>query len=183
MSRLLFFIVIVGLFVGGFVGKICYDKVQQTRDCDKKLVQITITEAVTNPISLDMYFAIQKWAAHYDIPLRYAYGIAAVETGYQGPFSWNYDHRQTSCVGALGPMQIMPTTATYINKSHVSNEVLKNNIDYNVQTSMRLLRHLYDLRHSWLLVFGEYNTGRPMINDYAIKVANYQPNWNYTTPK
>ena len=44
---------------------------------------------------------------------RYAYGIAYAETRYKGPFHWNYNPAQTSCVGAEGPMQIMLSTAIF----------------------------------------------------------------------
>ena len=131
-----------------------------------------------DPPCLQMYEAIEKYAEMYDIPKRYAYGIASVETSYKGPFHWTYNQAQTSCVGALGPMQIMPGTAQMMwpNKD-ISRSRLKNDIGYNVHTSMKLLRTLYDKYQNWKVVFGCYNTGRPMINDYAIKVFNHQPNF------
>jgi soluble lytic murein transglycosylase-like protein len=59
----------------------------------------------------------------------------------------------------------------------VSKEKLRTDIKYNVYTSMKLLRKLYDLRGNWKLVFGEYNTGRPCVNGYAERVYNYKINW------
>ena len=128
------------------------------------------------PPCLRMYEAIEKFAKMYGIPKRYAYGIASSETGYRGPFHWKYKQSQTSCVGALGPMQIMPGTADMMwpNKD-ISRTRLKNDIEFNVHTSMKLLRQLHDKYNDWKIVFGCYNTGRPLINDYAIAVYNHQP--------
>lgn len=130
-----------------------------------------------DPPCLQMYYYIEMYADSFDIPRRYAYGIARVETGYQGPFHWRYNPAQTSCVGAVGPMQVMVNTAKYINKEHVTRDQLRTDIRYNVRTSMKLLRRLFNLRHNWKLVFGEYNTGRPCVNGYAERVYAHQLNW------
>jgi len=128
--------------------------------------------------SLRMYDAIMKYSEMYNIPKRFAFGVAYIETRYEGPFHWAYNHKQTSCVGALGPMQIMPSTGKLMWKGKsFTNEELKNNIEFNVQTSMKLLRNLHDKYGDWKIVFGCYNTGRPMVNDYAIRVYNHQINW------
>jgi soluble lytic murein transglycosylase-like protein len=129
-------------------------------------------------VSLQMYDAIMKYSEIYDIPKRYAFGIAYAETRYEGPFHWKYNPKQTSCVGALGPMQIMPSTGRSMWKDKTfTNEYLKNDIDFNVHTSMKLLRKLHDQYGNWKLVFGCYNTGRPMINEYAENVYNHKINW------
>lgn len=136
--------------------------------------------AVIDPASppcLQVYNYIKAYADSFDIPLRYAYGIANTETSYGGPFHWTYDPAQTSSAGAVGPMQVMVATAHWINKDDVTKEELRTNIRYNVYTSMKLLRKLYDKNHDWKTSFGEYNTGRPCVNGYAHKVYNYQPNW------
>jgi soluble lytic murein transglycosylase-like protein len=131
----------------------------------------------TDPPCLQMYFYIEQYADSFNIPKKYAYGIANAETGYRGPFHWRYNHAQTSCAGAVGPMQVMVATAQWINKDGVSREKLKTDIKYNVFTSMKLLRKLYNLRKDWKVVFGEYNTGRPCINGYAHKVFNHKLKW------
>ena len=73
-----------------------------------------ITQA--SPPCLQMYNYIKAYADTFDIPLRYAFGIANTETSYKGPFHWKYNPAQTSCVGAVGPMQVMVSTARWINK-------------------------------------------------------------------
>jgi len=131
----------------------------------------------TDPPCLQMYFYIEKYAKEFRIPRSFAYGIAYYETRYKGPYHQKYNPAQISSAGALGPMQIMPATSRWINQENVSPQKLKTDISYNVRTSMKLLRHLYDKYGDWKIVFGAYNTGRPIINNYAKDVYNYNPNW------
>jgi len=128
------------------------------------------------PTPLKMFNAIEKYAAMYEIPLKYALGVAYAETRYSGPFHWKYNPQQTSCAGALGPMQIMPSTANSIWDKNIPRSQLISDIDLNVETSMKLLRKLYDRYKNWKIVFGCYNTGRPCVNDYAERVYNFKPN-------
>jgi len=128
------------------------------------------------PPCLQMHYCIEKYAEEYDVPKQYAYGIAKQETEYRGPFQWSYNQSRISPVGALGAMQIMPSTAKLMwPRRKVTREMLLNDIDFNVQTSMKIIRHLYNTYGSWKLAFGAYNTGRPMVNGYAINVFNHQP--------
>jgi soluble lytic murein transglycosylase-like protein len=135
----------------------------------------------SSPPCLKMYDAINKWATTYNIPLKYAFGIAFKETTYRGPFDWKYKHNQTSCVGAIGPMQIMPSTADFTWRTKISRDRLMNDIDFNVHTSMKLLRTLYNKYGDWKIAFGCYNTGYPKINQYAIDVYNHVPKWNMSS--
>jgi soluble lytic murein transglycosylase-like protein len=125
-----------------------------------------------------MYYLIEKYSEKYKVPRNYAYGIAYCETHYKEPFQWDYTHKQTSCVGAVGPMQIMYTTAQMMwPGKKFTKEFLKDNIEFNIETSMKLLHHLHNRYGDWKTVFGCYNTGRPMINQYALNVYNYKPNF------
>ncbi len=140
---------------------------------------ISITKHIesNDPACLQMFYYIGQYADTFGIPKKYAYGIANAETNYKGPFDWTYKHNLGSYAGALGPMQIMPSTAAFINKEKVSNIKLRNDIKYNVKTSMKLLKYLYNQYGDWKLVFGAYNTGHPCVNGYAIKVYNYSPDY------
>jgi soluble lytic murein transglycosylase-like protein len=136
----------------------------------------------TSPTSLKMYELIEKYSEEYEVPKHIAYNVAFLETRYQGPFHWNYVPSKTSPVGAVGPMQIMPSTAKFINKTSVPTNTLRTNIELNIRTSMKLLRHLHDRYGDWGVVCGCYNTGRPIINGYARFCEtniNYQKNWIY----
>lgn len=143
----------------------------------KSEVRIPADIDQTSPPCLQMYRYIKAYADTFDIPLRYAFGIASAETGYQGPFHWKYNPSQGSSAGALGPMQIMLETARRNNHDNVSRDQLRNDIKYNVKTSMKVLRKLHNKYNDWKTVFGCYNTGRPCVNGYAHKVYNYQPTW------
>ena len=61
----------------------------------------------------------------------------------------------------------MPATSDYINKVNYTKKRLTNDIELNVETSMKLLNRLYTLYKDWTIVCGCYNTGRPLVNDYA----------------
>lgn len=131
-----------------------------------------------SPSCLKMYESIIKYAELYDIPKKFAFGIAYAETRYNGPFDVKYKHTQKSFAGAIGPMQIMPATAKMVWKGKkISKKELMNNIDLNVHTSMKLLRILHDKYKDWKIVFGCYNTGRPLVNKYAMRVYNHKPSW------
>ncbi len=135
---------------------------------------------VVTPTPMFMYENIERYSDKYRIPKYIAYNISFLETRYQGPFHWKYNPNQTSSAGALGPMQIMPGTAKMVQKYIVPNDKLKTDIKLNVEISMKLLRKLYDKYHNWAVVCGCYNTGKPMINDYArycINNLNYQSKW------
>jgi soluble lytic murein transglycosylase-like protein len=127
------------------------------------------------PTAVKMFNSIQKYSEEYDIPIRYALGIAYAETRYKGPFHWSYNPSQRSSAGALGPMQIMPATANGIWGRSISRDDLISDIDLNVETSMMVLRNLYNRYKNWKIVFGCYNTGRPCVNGYAEKVYNFNP--------
>jgi len=127
------------------------------------------------PTAVKMFNSIEVYSKKYDIPLKYALGVAYSETRYRGPFHWTYDPQQKSSAGALGPMQIMPGTANYVWGREIPKAQLISDIDLNVETSMKVLRRLHDKYGNWKIVFGCYNTGRPCINDYAEKVYNFNP--------
>ena len=149
-------------------------------------IQMRITELRMSdgdpsvPKSITMYELLDTYSTFYDIPKYIAYNIAYKETRYKGPFHWSYTPEQTSFAGAVGPMQVMPATANYINGENVSREELKTNLSLNIETSMKLLRRLYDKYGSWKIVCGCYNTGRPIVNEYAIYCSsnkNYKNRW------
>lgn len=130
-----------------------------------------------DPPCLQMYHFITKHAKKYNIPLDYAFGLAYQETRYQGIFHWKYNHKQISSTNALGPMQIIPSTADGIWKRKVDRDSLKNNIELNVETSMKFLRLLKDRYKEWPKVFGYYNTGQILVNQYALNIINKNYKW------
>lgn len=126
---------------------------------------------------IQLYFAIKKYAAVYRIPEEYGFSVAYAETGYKGPLHFEYNPAQTSSAGALGPMQIMPATAAHINNHKPDKKQILHDIDYNVKTSFKLIRKLKDKYKDWDVVFGYYNTGYPIVNEYALKVSKKTYVW------
>jgi soluble lytic murein transglycosylase-like protein len=132
------------------------------------------------PTPLKVYELIDHYSTVYNIPKHIAFNVAYLETKYKGPFDWNYKHNLSSSAGAVGPMQVMPATANYINNKKIPRETLKNNVEVNIKTSMKLLNKLHKMYPNWKLVCGAYNTGRPMVNSYAnfcVNNTDYQKNW------
>jgi soluble lytic murein transglycosylase-like protein len=118
--------------------------------------------------------AIENHAKTLHIPKNILYGVAFYESRYQGEHHTSYNHAVVGG-GAYGPMQILLSTARSINKDQVTVHKLTNDLEYNVATSAKLLHKLYKIYGDWKKVLGAYNTGRPIVNGYAIKVYNYKP--------
>lgn len=136
-------------------------------------VESNIVSYYHTPDCVKLFSSIEKHAENYKVPLRYALGIAYKETRYNGPSDWEYDPKRESSSGALGPMQIMPSSANSIWEKKISKEKLRCDLDFNVETSMKILKHLYDKYQNWKIVFGAYNTGKPIVNKYAEIVYNF----------
>jgi hypothetical protein len=60
--------------------------------------------STTDPSCLQLYYYIEQYADSFNIPKSYAYGIAHAETGYNGPFDWNYEHKRPN----LLPKRVTP---------------------------------------------------------------------------
>jgi hypothetical protein len=168
-SRLILFFIIFGIISIPIRHQIVSEEIID----EKSYVDTTHFLLPSSPACLKMFTSIEKNAIKYRVPIRYALGIAYAETRYQGPFHWNYDPIQRSGAGALGPMQIIPSTADMMWNKKISREKLLSDIDFNVETSMKLLSSLHKKYKDWKIVFGCYNTGRPIVNDYAEKVYNF----------
>jgi soluble lytic murein transglycosylase-like protein len=127
------------------------------------------------PPCVRLYDYLVKYSKEYGVPFQIAYGVARSESGYLGPFHWSYDPRQTSTANAYGAMQIQAPTASYIWKKKVTSKRLLNDLEFNVETSMKLLAYLHKLSGRWDVALGYYNTGRPVVNGYSIKIMkNYK---------
>lgn len=135
---------------------------------------------ISGVISMQVYYSIEKYSNEYNIPKHIAYNISFLETKYRGPFHWGYNPHLVSPAGALGPMQVMLSTANIVNGTKTTREKLLHNIDFNIETSMKLLRRLHNKYKNWELVCGAYHTGIPHSNWYAKYCVNnkdYNKNW------
>ena len=57
-------------------------------------------------------------------------------------------------------------------KKLTKNDLL-NNLKLNVYLSMKILSYLKNKYGSWELALGAYNTGRPIVNQYALNISNF----------
>lgn len=170
MNKLKFLLVLILGLILFALGTKTFPKTQYPKNVDVK-------KQPNSPPCVEMYFNIKKYADSFNIPRKYAFGIARFETGYRGPNHWLYNPKQTSSANAVGPMQIKLSTARWINKDNTSLALLKNNIEYNVMTSLKYIRDLKDKFNTWDKALGYYNTGHPIPNEYAYKIINYKLDW------
>lgn len=166
------------------VSTICF--VYNIQSKDNNIIPINISEMGTetkSPVSFQTYHLIEKYSHEYDVPKHIAYNILYMETAYQGPFHWEYNPYLTSSAGAVGAMQIKPSTASWVMGKTINKEELRTNLDLNISIGMKLLNKLYLTHKDWLTVCSYYNTGYKEINDYALFCVNnkeYSKNWkNY----
>jgi soluble lytic murein transglycosylase-like protein len=156
-------VVLAGIFAFGFLWNLL------NTEKPKELNSGTITEK--SPPSLALYYYLEKYSEEYGVPFHIAMGVAREETGYKGPFQWKYNPRLTSSAAAYGAMQIQVPTANFIWDEPVTKKQLLNDLELNVQISMKLLAYLHKRYGSWLVALGCYNTGRPLINSYARNIV------------
>lgn len=143
----------------------------RTQDQVLDISKVPIKKA---PPCIRMYDYLQTYSEKYGVPFCIAYGVAHAETRYGGPFDWDYNPSLTSPAAAYGAMQIQVPTANSVwdHKRKITSKQLLTNLELNVETSIKLLAKLKERYGSWELALGCYNTGRPMVNGYAIEIMN-----------
>lgn len=125
------------------------------------------------PTSVQVHYYLVKYADKYEIPRYIAFGVARKETGYKNWTHFKYNPEQTSSAKAYGVMQVQTPTARYVQKDDtITNRQLLTDIEYNIETSMKYLRQLKDRYGSWAKALGYYNTGYPVVNDYALSILS-----------
>ena len=164
-------------FLLGSVLVLLLNIVFSNKDTDPYIGDMPEDQVVNSAPAIQMYFYIKKYAKKYGIPESYAFACAYQETRYEGPLDLDYNHKQESHAGAVGPMQIITKWAHPFAGRRVSEHEFKHNIKLNVEISMKMLRKWYTMYHDWVLAFGAYNTGRPVRNSYARAIVNEQYQW------
>jgi soluble lytic murein transglycosylase-like protein len=162
------------IIILGIVGLMYYNLNRRLDYFEERL------DMANGSISLQMYESIEHWSDSFNVPKYVAYNVAYQETGYRGPFHFNYNPYQTSSAGAVGPMQIITRWAHPYAGRRLSDKELKTNIDLNVKISMQMLRVWYNIYKDWELAAGAYNSGQPIRNNYAVYAASnkdYKNKW------
>jgi len=126
------------------------------------------------PESVKLFNYILKYADEYSIPTNIAFGVANKESGYKGPQHTRYNPKLTSKSKAYGAMQIKLSTANSVSDEKVTKAELLNNTELNVRLSLKLLSQLKKQYGSWKLALGAYNTGKPVVNQYAKNIIKFK---------
>ena len=106
-----------------------------------------------HPIEYKQY--VEKHSKEYGVPEYVIFAIINVESGF--------DPRAMSSVGALGLMQMMPTTFTWLSSFEHLDENLPADDLYDPEVSIRYgtyyLKYLFEKFYNWNTVFAAYNGG------------------------
>ena len=127
-----------------------------------------------SPPSYQVYYYIKKYCKIYGVPEKYAFRVAKEETGWKGPMLFKYNPYQSSCTNALGPMQVLLSTSKKVwCDNSITEDKLKTDIKFNIHTSIKYMRQLYDIYENWQKVYSHYNTGYPnIVNEYVVYVMS-----------
>lgn len=134
-----------------------------------------------SPASVQVFYYTRKYCQLYDISETLAFRVARLETTYRGPDVKDYNPVQISSGNALGPYQLLLSTARdmYVllglgERHELTRQMLLDDVELNVMLGIRYLRWLHDnISKDWKIVAGFYNTGYKMVNDYALYAAKY----------
>jgi len=142
----------------------------------ESFVKLATVDVENAPPCIKLYSLLEKYSTEYEVPFEIALGVANEETGYLGPFHWSYNPKKISSAAAYGAMQIQVPTANDNWDKRVTSKMLMNDLELNVHISMRLLARLKEKYGNWRVALGAYNSGRPIVNGYAIRIASGQSN-------
>jgi soluble lytic murein transglycosylase-like protein len=143
---------------------------------EEAFVKLAAVDSENAPPCIKLYSLLEKYSTEYDVPFEIALGVANEETGYLGPFHWSYNPKRISSAAAYGAMQIQVPTANDNWEKRVTPKMLMNDLELNVHISMRLLARLKERYGNWQVALGAYNSGRPIVNSYAVRIASGQSN-------
>jgi soluble lytic murein transglycosylase-like protein len=143
---------------------------------EDSIIKLATVDIENAPPCLKLYTLLEKYSEEYNVPFEIALGVANEETGYLGPFHWSYNPKRISSAAAYGAMQIQVPTANDNWDKRVTSKMLMNDLELNVHISMKLLARLKEKYGNWRVALGAYNSGRPIVNGYAIRIASGQSN-------
>lgn len=109
-----------------------------------------------NEYQIEYY--IDVYSKKYNVPKDVIYAVAKIESGYG--LHKDYNPFVVSSVGALGPMQVMLTTAQEImDKPRLTKKELLYDIKLNVESGVKYLSIMYNTYNNWELTLISYNAG------------------------
>ena len=112
------------------------------------------------PLKYEEY--VEKYASEYNVPPSLVYGIIKTES--------DFDPKAVSSAGALGLMQMMPDTFTWLSSSEHLDENLPVSSIYEPDVSIRYgvyyLKYLYEKFNDWETVAAAYNAGEGNVSQW-----------------
>jgi LysM repeat protein len=104
---------------------------------------------------------ITKEARRAGVPVTFALAVAWQESGWQQPV--------VSSAGAVGIMQLLPSTADWVASNMLDHDVDVDNARQNVRAGMALLRHYFRRYHgNRSLVLAAYYQGQRSVDEHGI---------------
>ena len=98
---------------------------------------------------------VEKYAEEYNIPAYIIFAIIDTESGF--------DEDATSRAGAMGLMQMMPSTFEWLTSAdHLGENLIPESLyeaDVSIRYGTYYLRYLFEKFYNWDTVFAAYNAG------------------------
>ena len=119
---------------------------------------MTLVERMTHPTTYSTM--VEKYAARYDIPVSTVYAVIKCESGF--------DAAAVSDAGAIGLMQLMPSTFEWL--CSLTGDSYEPALLYDPDTNIRygtyLLSILYTKYGRWDTAYAAYNAGMGNVNKW-----------------
>lgn len=134
-------------------------------------------QAEPSPVSPDYRELIARYADQYGIPPSVIFAVIQVES--------NFDAKAESSAGALGLMQMMPTTFSWLTGDAHLREYLPCSAllqpDVSIRYGTYYLHYLYQkFNNNWNTTFAAYNGGEGNVSKWLQDPAYSDENGNLT---
>lgn len=154
------------------------------------LLNITDEEPLNEYHNDVVRYYVVEYSVKYNIPFGIIESVLYQETQFHKNNADYNAYREGDAGKSLGPGQVQVPTAKGVWKDSdivITSKKLKYDIQFNVETAAKLIRHLYNKykpfyaneKRLWLAVFTCYNTGEGSFeknnrkfNNYAFEVYN-----------
>lgn len=104
---------------------------------------------------------VEKYAKQYDVPVNLVYAVIRTES--------SFDPEAVSRVGAVGLMQMMPSTFRWLTDD-ILVEALEDDMLYDPEVNIRYgvyyLRRMYDRYGDWQTALASYNAGSGRVDGW-----------------
>jgi soluble lytic murein transglycosylase len=148
------------------------------KPCSKRLLFVLVAATLLVGLCLGLYVMfepdidqalypreycdfVEQYATTYDVPVNLVYAVIRTESGF--------DPGAVSSVGAVGLMQMMPSTFRWLTDDMLG-EGLADEMLYDAETNIRYcvyyLRRLYDRYGDWLTACAAYNAGSGRVDSW-----------------